>query len=129
LLATQKRYAEAVVAYRESLGLATDPKLRLLRARTRINAGAALREEGHAREALTSVDEALRELRVLPPSHEVAFALVSVSLGYRDLRSSLPPERDPLTLQASTVLTYAARSAEAIGDRRTASYAWGYLGG
>ena len=39
LLATQKRYAEAVVAYRESLGLATDPKLRLLRARTRINAG------------------------------------------------------------------------------------------
>ncbi len=129
LLTTQKKYAEAVAAYRESIALATDPRQRLLRARTRINAANALREEGRADEALTTLDEALDDLRTLPPSYEVAFALVSVGLAYRDLRSPFPAERDRLTLQAGTVLSFAARSADAIGDRRTASYAWGYLGG
>jgi CHAT domain-containing protein len=129
LLATQTKYAEAVAAYRESIALSTDPRQRLLRARTRINAAAALREEGHAREALTVLDEALGDLRNLAPSHEVAFALVSAGLGYRDMRSSFPDERDRLLRQAVAVLDYAVRGAEAISDRRTASYAWGYLGG
>ena len=129
LLTTQHKYPEAVAAYRESITLAADPTLVLLRSRSRVNTGIALREQGHAREALTAIDEALGELRSLPSSHEVAFTLVSAGVGYRDLRVSLPDERDRLTLQAGNVLTYAARSAEAIGDRRTASYAWGYLGG
>ena len=128
-LATQKKYPEAVAAYRESIALAADPRQRLLRARTRINGAFALREEERAPEALAMLDEALDDLRALPQSHEVAFALVSVGLGYRDLRSSLPGERERLMLQAGIVFTYAARSAEAIGDRRTTSYAWGYLGG
>ena len=46
LLATQSKYAEAVAAYRESIALATDPRQRLLRARTRINAANALRDGG-----------------------------------------------------------------------------------
>jgi CHAT domain-containing protein len=129
LLATQKRYEEALAAYRESIALATSPGLRVLRARARINAAAALREEQRARDALTALDAALGELRVLPPSHEVVFALVSVGAGYRDLRPLLPDDRDRLTVQAASVFTYAGRSAEAIADRRTASYAWGYLGG
>lgn len=129
LLAAQGKYADAVVAYRESIALATDPKQRLLRSRARTNCANALREEGRTQEALSLLDEALGELRDLPPTHEVAFALVSVGVSYRDLRSSLPAERDRLTLQAGNVLSFAARSANAIGDRRTASYAWGYLGG
>lgn len=129
LLVTQTKYAAAVTVYRESIALATEPRQRLLRARTRTNAAVALRADAHAPEALTVLDEALDDLRNLAPSHEVAFALVSVGLAYRDLRLSLPAERERLHLQASAVLDYAIRSAGAIGDRRTASYAWGYLGG
>jgi tetratricopeptide (TPR) repeat protein len=103
--------------------------LQVLRARSRVNAANALREDGRAREGLTALDEALGDLRKLTPSHEVAFTLVSAGLGYRDLRSALPGERDRLSVQAASVLTYAARQAEAIGDRRSASYALGYLGG
>ena len=70
LLATQKRYQDALAAYRESLELATEPGLSMLRARTRTNAAAAMREEQHGREALKLLDEALAELRVLGPSYE-----------------------------------------------------------
>ena len=129
LLATQKKYADAVAAYRESIALATDPKQQDLRARARINAAVALREDGRPREALAALDEALSELRNLAPSQEIAFALVSAGLGYRDLRVSLPEERERLSRQAGAVLDYAGRSAGAIDDRRTASYALGYLGG
>ena len=129
LLATQKKYADAVAAYRESIALATDPKQQDLRARARINAAVALREDGRPREALAALDEALSELRNLAPSQEIAFALVSAGLGYRDLRVSLPEERERLSRQAGAVFDYAGRSAGAIDDRRTASYALGYLGG
>jgi CHAT domain-containing protein/Tfp pilus assembly protein PilF len=129
LLATQHKYTEALASYRESIALAVDSQQSLLRARGRINAATALREEGHAREALTMLDEALGGLRSLAPSHEVAFTLVSAGIGYRDLRTPISEERDRLMLQAGTVLTYAARTAEQIGDRRAASYAWGHLGG
>jgi tetratricopeptide (TPR) repeat protein len=129
LLNAQHQYAEALAAYRESIGLADNPSLSLLSARSRINAATALREEGQPREALAMLDAALAGLRKLAPSHEVAFTLVSAALGYRDLRSSMSAERDRLLLEAGSVLTYAARSAEQIGDRRSASYAWGYLGG
>ena len=129
LLSMQKKYAEAETAYRESIALAADPPLRLLQARSRINASIASREKGNARAALSLLDEALAELRTLPGSHEVAFTLVSAGLGYRDLRAALPEEKHRLTLQAGNVLNFAARTADTIGDRRTASYAWGYLGG
>jgi CHAT domain-containing protein len=129
LAATQRQYAQALDAYRESIALASDPALRLLRARTRINASAAWREQRDARAALSAVDQAYDDLRGLAPSHEVVFALVSAGIGYRDLRTALPDQRDGLTRQAAMVLAYAGRHAEWIGDRRTASYAWGYLGG
>ncbi|MEO8626657.1 MAG: CHAT domain-containing protein [Betaproteobacteria bacterium] len=129
LLAAQQKYAEAEVSYRETIALATTAKLSLLQARSRVNLATALRESGRASEALTMLDDSLRELRTLNRSHEVTFTLVSVGLGYRDLRSAISDERDRLSLQAGTVLSYAASNADAIGDRRIASYARGYLGG
>ncbi len=129
LLVTQQKYDEAVSAYRESIALAVDPRQQLLRARSQLNAAIALREHGKGAEALTLLDQALAHLRVQPLSREVAFSLISVGLGYRELRTTLTADRDRLTLQASNVLTYAARAADSIGDRRTASYAWGYLAG
>jgi CHAT domain-containing protein/Tfp pilus assembly protein PilF len=128
LLVVQQKPAEAVAAYRESIALATGEQHRVLRARGRVNVAAALRQTapGDAKQLL---DEAFDDLKAATPSHEMAFALVSLGLAYRDLAPALPAMRDALILQSGTALNAAGTAAETIGDRRTASYAWGYLGG
>ncbi len=128
LLVVQQKPAEAVAAYRESIALATGEQHRVLRARGRVNVAAALRQTAPA-DAKQLLDEAFDDLKAATPSHEMAFALVSLSLAYRDLAPALPAMRDALILQSGTALDAAGTAAETIGDRRTASYAWGYLGG
>jgi CHAT domain-containing protein/Tfp pilus assembly protein PilF len=128
LLVAQQKPAEAVAAYRESIALAAGAQHRVLRARGRVNVAAALRQTAPG-DAKQQLDEAFDDLKAATPSHEMAFALVSLGLAYRDLAPALPAMRDALTLQSGTVLNAAGTAAETIGDRRTASYAWGYLGG
>ena len=129
LKTSQIKPDEALTAYRESIALATAPAQRLLRARASTNAANVLRQQNKGAEARGLLDRARDDLRGLGPSHERAFALVGLGLAYRDVRATLPAERDALLLQAGTVLNEAATEAEGIGDRRTASYALGYLGG
>src|SRR5437773_1982252 len=67
-----------------------------------------------------------RALRSADACHEVGFTLVSVALAYEALRGSLPEARDSLSLKAASALREAVTASA--GDRRTTSYAWGYLG-
>jgi CHAT domain-containing protein len=64
----------------------------------------------------------------LEPSHDKAAGLVNIGLGYFDLRPNLPDAKESLLLLAHKALSEAGTTAESIGDRRTASYAWGHLG-
>jgi CHAT domain-containing protein/predicted negative regulator of RcsB-dependent stress response len=129
LLVTQQKNAEAIAAYKESAALAKQAGHRLLRARALTNAATVLRQTGAAQESRDLLDAASDELRGLEATQETAFAWINVGLGYRDLRPSLPASSDPLVLRAAGALTEAATLADKIGDRRTVSYAWGYLGG
>jgi len=129
LLVTQQKNAEAIAAYKESAELAKQAGHRLLRARALTNAAAVLRQTAAAQESRELLDAASDELRGLEATHETAFALINVGLAYRDLRPSLPASGDLLLLRAAGALTEAAALADKIGDRRTTSYAWGYLGG
>lgn len=128
LLTTQKKYTEAISAYKESIVLAKGAGHRVLAARAMANAAAALRQSGDPRGARAQLETALGELRGLPSSHETAFALINIGLAFRDLRPSLPDASAPLLLRAAGVLDEARSMAEGLGDRRTASYALGYLG-
>jgi len=128
LRATQGNHQDALTAYRESIVLARDLGYRVLAARALSNAAAALRQSAQPREAEALLDEALAELGRASPSHDMAFALVNVGLAYRDLRAALPDSADGLMLRAARAFTDAAAAADRIGDRRTTSYAWGYLG-
>ena len=128
LYSTQKKYAEAIAAYKESVVLAKRAGRRILAARAMANTAAALRWSGEAREARAQLDMAMDELRGLPPSQEAAFALINIGLGFRDLRPSLPDASAPLVLRAAGAFSEARSMAERLGDRRTASYAIGYLG-
>jgi len=129
LLVTQQKNAEAIAAYKESAELAKQAGHRLLRARALTNAAAVLRQTAAAQESRELLDAASDELRGLEATHETAFALINVGLAYRELRPSLPASGDLLLLRAAGALTEAAVQADKIGDRRTTSYAWGYLGG
>jgi CHAT domain-containing protein/predicted negative regulator of RcsB-dependent stress response len=128
LLATQEKNAEAIAAYKESAEIAKQAGQWLLRARALTNAATTLRRTGAAQESRDLLDAASGALRGLEATSETAFAWINVGLAYRDLRPSLPASGDQLLLRAAEALTEAAVEADKIGDRRTASYAWGYLG-
>jgi tetratricopeptide (TPR) repeat protein len=128
LFAGQARYADAVAAYRESAALSRQARNPVATARALSNQASAVHKSGQPREAKALLDEAGIELRQAGASHEKAFALVKVGLGYQDLRPALVDIRDPLLLEAARALNEAGTAAEGLGDRRTASYAWGHLG-
>lgn len=129
VLSTNGKHAEALTAYRESAAVAKNAGQGEASARAVTNAASAARQSGKPVESRLLLDEALAELTPLRPSHDKAFTLVSIGVGYRDLRPLLSDAAEPLLLRASQALTQAATEAEQLGDRRTASYAWGYLGG
>jgi len=128
LLAAQKKYSEAVAAYNESAALAKSRNNRVLLTKALINAAAASIQNKQYKEAKTLLDNALDEIRALEPSHDKASGLVSIGLAYDDLRSKLPDSKDALLLLAHETFSEAAKVADSIGDRRSSSYGWGYLG-
>jgi CHAT domain-containing protein len=128
LRARQARWKEAADAYREAALLAERTGRPALAARAHVNAAGALRRAGAGGQAPAMLDAARAHLAAMPPSHDTAFALVGLGVAARELRAALPGTPAALTLQAAADLEQAGRMADGLGDRRTASYAWGYLG-
>ena len=127
LLLAQQKPADALDAYRESAALGRRAGHRTLAARGLSNASTVLRQTGKPQEAKTALDEALDELLPATPSHDMAFVLVNVGLGYRDLAGTYPDRADVMQ-RGATALNAAVAASDQIGDRRVASYARGYLG-
>ena len=128
LLTAQKKYAEAIAAYNESAALAKSRNNRVLAGKALINAATASMQNKQYKEAKALLDNALDEIRALEPSHDKASGLITIGLAYDDLRSRLPDLKDSLLLLAHQTFTEAGTISDSIGDRRTSSYAWGYLG-
>src|SRR5438309_5587032 len=124
----QRRDDDALAAYRESRLLAEQAGRRLLLARTLTNEANALQQKGEVVEAEKLLDRAFGEIGTRAPSHDAAFTLINVGLAFQGLRASSPQPSDSLALKASTALRDAAAMSEKLGNRRTASYAWGHLG-
>jgi CHAT domain-containing protein len=129
ILAAQKKSGEALAAYRESAALAQQLDERTLAARAAVNAAATARESGDPASARVLLDAAHADARRAPASQETGLTLVTIGLGFRELRGAAAVGNETLMLRAAEVLTEAGTMADRLGDRRTASYAWGYLGG
>ncbi|HEY7203076.1 MAG TPA: CHAT domain-containing protein [Methylomirabilota bacterium] len=127
LLVLRRKPGEALDAYRESAALAGRAGHRTLAARGLSNASSVLRQAGKATEAKTTLDDAFDQVRPAAPSHDMAFVLVNIGLGYRDLAATYS-DRGEVVRQAGAALNAAVAAADRIGDRRAASYARGYLG-
>ena len=128
LLTQQKNYTEALAAYKESASLASARNNHLLVTTALVNGATASTNIKQPKEAKALFDKALDQTGALGPSHDKAAALVNIGLGYFDLRLSLPDAKESLLLLAHNALNLAGTTAESIGDRRAASYAWGHLG-
>ena len=127
-LANRRKAPEAVAAYRESAALAERAGDASQGTRARVNMARALRQSGDLRAAREALDAALGPVERSSPSREASFLLVSIGVGYRELRAAGPDPGGELLLRAARALNRAGEIAEQLGDRRTTSYARGYLG-
>ena len=128
LASSQKKYSEALAAYVESSSLAERSRNAALAATALTNAATASMHDGRHQEAKALFDKALEQTHTLKPSHDQAYGLINVGLGYHRLRSNLVGSKDDLLRHAYEAISEAGAIAERAGDRRTASYAWGHLG-
>lgn len=127
LLVAKNQTAEASRVYKESADLAKELSNHNLATTALLNLARTLPDDdpqGHRKAVL---DEALEYATKMPPSHEKAYALITIGLAYDDLSRQNPPVAETRAL-ATTALADAAALAQSLGDARAESYAWGYLG-
>ncbi|MDH5739420.1 MAG: tetratricopeptide repeat protein, partial [Nitrospira sp.] len=129
LFALQQQDREALEAFEESIIHSQKADLPVLVATARTNAARALWRLNQPTESRLALDAALDQLKqVIPPSRQTSLGLISIALAYQRLIPQLPREHDSLVLRTAGVLQEAATIAEQQGDKRTLSYALGYLG-
>lgn len=128
LHALQKQDEKALAAFTEAVQVARDAGLPIVALHARLNAARTTLRLGQSTSSREWLDEALDQLKTLPPSHVKAVGLMNVGIVYGRLLPQLPDIRSPLLLRAGGALQEAAMIAEQIGDARTASYALGHLG-
>ncbi len=128
LFALKQQDKEALDAFQESVIHSQSAGLLLLATTARTNAARTLLRLGQPAHSRVALDEALDHVKDLPPSRDKSLGLIGIALAYQRLLSHLPQERHPLLLRTAGVLQEAVTIAEGQGDKRTVSYALGYLG-
>ena len=123
-----KQNHEALASYSEARRLAASAHGETLVATSLINGGKTAARMGDWQEARKLFDEALIQVHRLPESHDKAYDLISIGLGFESLHSSLPDAGGDFQSQAAAVFEEAGEVAKSVGDVRAASYAFGYRG-
>lgn len=119
---------DALDAFQKSVSHAQSAGLPLLAATARTNAARVLLRLGQPTNSRIALDDALDHLKDLPPSRDQSLGLIGIALAYQRITPQLPQAHDPLVLRTAGVLQEAATLAQQQGDKRTLSYAHGYLG-
>ncbi len=128
LFALKRQDKAALDVFQESIAHSQHAKLPLLAATARANAARTLLRLGQPANSRIILDAALDHLKDVSPSRQKSLALIGIALAYQHHLPQLPQTRDPLLLRAAGVLQEAATISEQQSDRRTLSYALGYLG-
>jgi len=126
LLAAQKKLEEALHAYQESASMIRETGGTA--ALALVNSATVSFSLGHYGEAKSQIDKALLLLRGLEDSFYKTHALINAGLLYRDLQPHFPGQEMVFLIPASETFAEAIRISQTIGDLRTLSYAYGYLG-
>lgn len=123
-----KQDKEASASYAEARRLAASVHADTLLATSTINGGKVALRLGEWQEARRLFDEALPLVQGFPDSHDKAYDLISIGLGFESLHPQLPDTGRRLHVQAAQVLEAAGHVAKSVGDARAASYAFGHRG-
>jgi CHAT domain-containing protein len=119
---------EALASYSEARSLAASMHADILGATSTINSGKVAMRMGEWQQSQNLFDDALMQVNRLPDSHDKAYDLISIGLGFEGLQTHLPDSGGRLHLRAAAVLEEAGELAKSVGDVRAASYAFGYRG-
>lgn len=125
----QGRYGDAIAAYEEGIRSAETFGDPLLTAGIMADAATAFllnRDLSRAQELMSA---SFSQYDKLPDSHKKAYGLILIGRSYAELAALVPEQKTDLMIHAYRAFREAAATAEAIGDRRALSYAWGYTGG
>lgn len=129
LMVLQQQDQNALDTFQESVTHAQSVGLPLLAATARTNAARAWLRLKQATNSRLTLDAALEQLQeVTPPSRQTALGLIGIAVTYQRLLPHLPQEHDALLLRTAGALQESSTIAERLGDKRTLSYALGYLG-
>jgi len=128
LLASQGEFDAAIAAYQRAMADAQAAGDKALAAKASVNIARVQVDGKRQEQALIQLSRAMKQADALRPSHEKAYALISIGRLYTRLAGTYAPARDDLDRRASQALQQAASVAEGIQDDRAMSYAYGYLG-
>ena len=123
-----KQDQEAAASYAEVRRLAASVHADTLLATSTINGGKVALRLGAWQEARRLFDEALTLVQGFPDSHDKAYDLIAIGLGFESLHPQFPDTGRRLHVQAAEVLEAAGHVAKSVGDVRAASYALGHRG-
>lgn len=128
LFVLKQQDQQALNAFDECVSFAQKANLQLLAATGRTNAARVLLRLNQPVNSRMALDAALDQLKDVSPSRNRALGLIGMALVYQRLASQLPQMHDSLLLRVAGMLQEAATVTEQLGDKRTLSYALGYLG-
>jgi CHAT domain-containing protein len=124
VMAARKELARAVQTYDAAAVDAATAGDALLAAQALVNSARALRAGERFEQVAARLERALEQVWSLAPTHDKAYALVSIGRLYVASRARIADA----DAHAARALGEAAATAEQVGDARALSYALGYLG-
>ena len=128
LYAMQGRFSEAGRSFREAIDAAGRAGNKSIGVRASTNLARALLEDGRYPEVIALLSVLGKEIRSQAPSHEKAYALISLGQLHAKLVARGIEPAPEWTLRAYAALNDALAVSESIQDARARSYALGYLG-
>ncbi len=124
----QQRLEDAVRAFSESAILAKVQKQQPLEVRAVLNNATALIQLGRLDDAKKWLALSTALIDELPPSYDKSFGLLTQGLLAAEFSEHSPEGAETWRRDSARSLSASAVLADSLGDQRTASYAWGYLG-
>ncbi|MCK4833865.1 MAG: tetratricopeptide repeat protein, partial [Gammaproteobacteria bacterium] len=128
LLASQGEFEAAVAVYKRAVSDAREAGNTKLAVKGSANIARALVESGRNKDAMESLERVTKQAKLLSPSHEKAYVLISAGRLYSRLAGTPETSDSELEKLSSEALKTAADTAQLINDSRAMSYAYGYIG-
>ncbi len=128
LYSYQNKHDDAARQYKAANEQATAAHDAVLASQACLNLARSAAASGDYEMAKTWTRRVARDAAKLPDSHEKAYQLLGAGEVFNEIFLSAPDHDNDFRLQAFNVFQKAANVAEAIGDKRALSYAFGYEG-